>query len=146
MTLSADVQARIPASRLIQLTNLTSGPQISLTQSVLDAAIADAKADFAAYTKLAYDEANTQHTPVGVAGVLYYLSRRKGLDVKVLGDEWYTLLERFGVSNVIPASNCPYTSSTEPSGMRPDMDRERFSDFVPLPPRQTSTTRQQNNS
>lgn len=143
MTLSADVQARVPTSRLIQLTNLTSGPQAAITQSVLNAAIADAENEFATYTKLLYDETNPQHTPIGVAGVLYYLCKRKGLkEAEALKNEWYELLARFGVAGVVPATNCPYTASTEPAGMRPDMDRQRFNDTVPLPPKTLSPSRQ----
>lgn len=144
MTLSADVQARVPASRLVQLTNLTSGPTAVLTQAVLDAAIADTKAEFQTYTKILYDEANTQHTPVGVVGTLYYLAKRKGLrEADELRKEWYELLARFGVAGVIPATNCPYSPSVEPAGMLPDTDRQRFNDTVPLPPKTLSPSRQQ---
>lgn len=149
MSLSSDVQARIQASRLIQLTNLTSTAASVLTQAVLDAAIADCKAEFAAYVGVAYDETNTAHTPLGVRGTLYYLCWNKGLSEEAakLRVEWYDLMTRYaqtaGLKWFSPGSNVPYTPTTEPAGMRPDTDRARFDDVVPQAPRQWSSTRRQ---
>lgn len=150
MTLSADVQARVPTSRLIQLTNLTSAPTSSITSSVLDAAIADAKAEFKAYIGVDYDEANAQHTPVGVVGTLYWLTFNKGMreEAEQYRVKWYELMDRYaktaGLRWFSPGSNVPYTPSTEQTGIKPDMDRSRFRDVVPRPPTSFTLDRREN--
>lgn len=154
MSLSTAIQARVPASRLIQLTNLTSAPTSSINSTVLDAAIADAEAEFAVYTGVTFDESSSTHTPMGVKGALYYLIKNKNLtdEAEKLRVEWYDLMDKFAATQstgrrwVSPGSNVPYTSTTETAGFPPDTDRSRFNDVVPRPPTSLSPTRQIDNT
>lgn len=147
MTLAADVQNRIPQSRLIQLTNLASTPASTVNAAVLGYAVADAENEFASFTGVAYDETNLQHTTIGITGVMFKLCENRGLteEAEAYRKRWYELLWRFaktsGLKWFAPGSNVPYSPTTEPSGMRPDADRSRFDDLVPLPPKQFSVTR-----
>lgn len=151
MTLAQDVTNRIPPSRLVQLTNHTpEGTSAGTVDSaVLGYAVADAKAEFARVSGIAYDESLANHVPLGVEGTMCYLMQRKGFGAEARSalEAWQAALKRFGESEVTgqrwfsPGTNAPYTSTIADAGERPDADRSRFDGLVPRPPTALGTRR-----
>ncbi len=143
MALSDEVKTRVGATLLIQLTNQNTPGSGSIDDTVLDAAAADAEAEFAIETGVAYDNSIASHVMAGVKGTLYFLhefieaspasqDRRK--------TRWFQLLSKIagtvgGERRIIPSSDSPLEPSVQVDGSRPDFDRTRWDDIVPnMPP------------
>ena len=136
-TLSAEVQLRVSASILIQLTN-ADAPGGSIDTTVLDAAVADAEAEFFLETGIALNTSVASHVMAGVKGVLFYLHDYKTLDTAAIQSarkQWQNRLRLIdqtlgGGVRVSPSSSSPLEESTQTDGTRPDFDRENFRDGV----------------
>ena len=144
MTLATDVQARIPESRLRQLTNPGDPTATSTDATVLGLAATDISADFEVHTGVVYDGTVATHLSVAVDGVLaklYQWTEGPG----GVGDKRYeAFVERCialgkvtGRDRIVPSTNSPLTVRPEnPSGeeVYPDSERDNFRKLVPGAP------------
>lgn len=142
MSLNTNVTGRVSDQLLIELTNQGDISATSVKTSVLDFAVADAQGEFLTQVGKAYDDSDSSHVPVGVDGVMYYLTTYTGQVTAKLD----TLRTRFfrgmgalattqgAERRVLPQTTSTAEPSTERSGRRPDHDRERWGGFVPNAP------------
>jgi len=139
VSLSSEVQARIPASTLRELTNQGSTGVVAINTTVLDAAAADAAAEFELEVGLTFDATDARHVAAGVQGVLYYLHLCAGPPKRELADalreRWERAMAKLattlgGEARLLPRSGSTLDPTQERSGARPDHDRARWRDYV----------------
>ena len=128
--LATAVTNRINSPMLIALSNNDSSPPATTVNSArLLLACADALGKFEALTGIASDTSNFVHLSVLVGGVLYFLEMyksREGAMVSGHGRQFFlecqSLRER---ACLLPSTNSVLVPSSEQTGSRPDMDRDR---------------------
>ena len=140
MSLSDEVQTRTSEKLLIALTNQdVTGPALSINTDVLDAAVADAQAEFGIQVGVSYDNSIASHVAAGVKGVLYYLQEYTEAETAAQDKRrkrWFSLLSNLagtvgGEKRILPSSDSPLEPSTQQDDTRPDFDRSRWDDMVP---------------
>ncbi len=143
MALSDEVKTRVGASLLIQLTNQNTPGAGTIDDTVLDAAAADAEAEFSIETGVAYDNSIASHVMAGVKGTLFYLheyTEASSTAQERRKTRWFQLLSKIagtvgGERRILPDSNSPLEPSVQRDNTRPDFDRTRWDDVVPnMPP------------
>ena len=142
MTLQAAVQARLSTQKLVQLTNQDNLSATAINTTVLDAAVADAQAEFTDETNLTFDITDNRHLRVGVLGVQAYLEsyvNSQSQAYQELRREFERGLAKIAVSlgaerRLLPSSNNTTSPSVPRSGLKPEQDRTRWDDFVPRQP------------
>tara|TARA_R110000824_G_scaffold26620_2_gene91277 strand:+ start:275 stop:736 length:462 start_codon:yes stop_codon:yes gene_type:complete len=142
MTLSSEVQLRISSKKLIELTNQDNLSATTLNTTVLNAAIADSKAEITDETNLVFDDTKAQHIRVGVIGVQAYLqsyTNSQTTAYESLRREFERAMVKLGKNlgaekRLSPSSNNTTTPSTPLVGMRPEQDRTRWEAIVPRMP------------
>ena len=124
--LSAQVQVRIGADRLKQLTNYDA-TATTINTTVLEAACADAMGQFRYMAGLEPDNANYSHVAILIKGAQYYLESYKARDSqqiqffeKAFTRDCMGLRDKLWAS---PTSNSTLLQSSEKQNARPDMDR-----------------------
>jgi len=144
MTLRAAVELRVSEELLTSLTRQDQrGTGLAPDTDVLDAACADAIAEFAIETALTFDSSNSQHVWAGVKGALYYLHVYSATQKEVLSrlrTDWENALNKIARSlgaerRIMPRSSSVAQPSQRQSGFMPDDDRVRWNDMSPRPPR-----------
>jgi hypothetical protein len=147
MALIDTVQARIPASQLLQLT-YPDGGGVTPNLTILAEAVKASKGDFLGRVGVALDDTtpNEQHLSLGVRGVMFYLRSYKGLPVdaeKTERDAWHDSLYEFakiggGLTWVTPTTDSQLTPSGDTDDgsrlVRPRFDRHAFTDITPNAP------------
>lgn len=143
MPLTAEVIARIPNQRLVNLTNDLPGATV-INATILANAAADTEADLETCAGVAYDDNDPRLVAAGVRGVILYLLSYKGesrYEVKLT--EWRQFLTDklrlvTGNNRVRPRSSSRLTPAEEAPGgtiVRPWFDGEvGFGDLIPDPP------------
>jgi hypothetical protein len=141
MTLSAEVQARFSAQRLIELTNPDNAPATTIDSTRLNNAIADVGADFQIYAGVVLDDTNALHIAVGVQGVEAYLMMRQGVtseERNKLFDKWKERLKEMSKvgarDRILPQTTSTLEPSEERAGAKPFFDYQSMSDLVPDQP------------
>jgi len=133
------VEARVPTTRLAQLTNINSASAATVNDTVLELAVTDTEAAFKTYAQLDFDETDARHISVGVYGVLAILEANKGQDpdekrLAAWRDRCFELARttsRKRISPLVPAGLPPRVFANN----RPVFDPPRFADGQPaLPP------------
>ena len=143
MALSDRVQERLPAHRLVQLTNGNKSDN-SINTTLLGYATGDVEAMLEVYAGVAYDETDARIVAIAVQGVERLLARWKGQNERVdqMWDEWVQMVKNdlrrvTGNNRLRPkTSSLVYPTSENPSGntnQRPDIDRHgpQFDDVIP---------------
>ena len=139
MTLAAEVTTRLSTQRLVELTNPDDNSVTTVNATRLAAAIADAQADFARITGVAFDEADAEHVAAGVAGVVLYLYEFRGLPgtdfTERLRATWEARCRR--LARLLPRTTSLLTP-TDPDlaggPVRPAFDPSHLGDLRPRPP------------
>jgi len=140
MTLATEVQARYPATRLVQLTNPGDESGTTLDATILGYAATDVQADFEIYAGVEYDGTDARHVSVAVEGVmakLYQRTETPGSKADKLHDQYIERVRSLGKvtgrNRVTPTSSSVLTPTSEREGtetVRPDSDRPDFEDYV----------------
>ena len=153
MALADEVEARYPASRLIQLTNANDQEAVAIDATRMARAVTDVQADFLTYTATTYDNAEAQHVVVAVEGVVAKLGQRveaAGATADAKHDKYIERLEALaevtGRDRITPKSKSILTPTPERTGtetVRPDTDRPDYDDIIPDGPRTTIRDRRQ---
>ena len=142
MTLQTNVTTRISAALLIELTNQGDRTATTINTTVLDAAVADAQAEFLDEVGLAYDDTVAQHVRAGVMGVQYYLQSYLAIESEAFGrlrDRWQRTLGQLGRSlganrRIMPQTSAVTLPSTPVNNALPTQDKTRWRDYVPNMP------------
>jgi hypothetical protein len=142
MTLSSEVQARVSSQKLIELTNQDDRTATTIDTTILDAAIADAGAEFTDETNLNFDDSNARHIRVGIIGVLAYLESYVNMQTQAYKDlrqQFERAMAKIAVSlgaekRLLPSSKNTTTPSTPRVGQKPEQDRTRWDSIVPNMP------------
>jgi len=138
-TLATAVEARVPATRLVQLTNINDDSATTTNQATLELAVTDTQADFKTYTRVVFDDTDPRHIRLGIDGVLAFLEANRGQDAdqKRLAAwrdrcaEFATTTSGARVSPVV----APGLGPVAMPNARPTFDPTRFADGQPaLPP------------
>jgi phage gp36-like protein len=144
MALAAEVIARYPNSRLVQLTNPGDGSATTVDTTRLGYAVTDAQNEFEDIAGVAYDNSVSKHVTAAVQGVIAFLylgAESPGAAADKEYDRFIEMSERVaevtGRNRVKPTTSSILTPSSEQQGtetVRPDTDRENFDDLIPDPP------------
>lgn len=138
MALADRVTARIPATRLAQLTNPSErGSGQTTDTTTLGYAVDDVLADLRILAGLTYDDTDSRHVSVGVDGVVLKLQERTGAlygpaleTARAAWEKRVSALARVTSRNrITPTTNSPYTpTDPNPNGqtIRPPLDRSHF--------------------
>lgn len=138
-TLATAVQARIPETRLIQLTNINDDTATTVNTTILELAVDDTEADFKTYAMLDFDGTDARHIRLGIDGVLAFLEANRGQDAdqqrlaawRDRCAEFARTTSRKRISPLVPAGLPPRSFPNN----RPVFDPPRFADNQPaLPP------------
>lgn len=136
-------QARIPAQRRIDLTNVDSESASTENTTVSGAAETDAANEFLFKTGLAFDSTNSEHLTVGVKGLLHFLYDYRGLPkspaAQAAQKAWEDACDSFARTRGALAWIQPQTDSLlnptrDVSGGLPYFDRLNMGDLVPPSP------------
>jgi len=138
MSLSTAVTTRVPASRLIQLTNQGDRSASTVDSTRLAAAVADAEAEFYQLVGVVFDSSTAAHVPVGVAGVLYYLESWAAGETPAtegIRKRWHLACGRLARSlgadqPLIPQTLSPLEYDEDLPTRRPDNDRQAWGDVI----------------
>lgn len=140
MSLSTVVQARVAAEVLVQLTRQGDRSTETIDTDVLDAACADAQAEWLLETGVTFDSSVASHAALGWVGALYYLHSYSvaGADQAAV-DKLRTRWER-GLSKIarllgadmplLAQTSSPLEAEVEPSTRRADNDRGAWDDYM----------------
>jgi hypothetical protein len=139
-TLSTEIQNRLSSQLLVELTNPDDKSAETIDTDRLNAAIADAQAEFQVYCGVTYDNTVAVHTMAGIHGVIYYLHLYMGAfteEVDKYERRWRNALDQAalvtGRNRILPDSTSVLTPTPEQEStevVRPDMDRPNFDDLV----------------
>jgi len=144
MALAAEVTARYPGSRLIQLTNPGDQSAAAVDATVLGLAVTDVQADFEIIAGIEYDNSEARHVSVAVWGVIAKLagwSEAAGSTGVKLHEAWIERLEQ--LAKVTGRDRVPVTTSSQVTPtderqttetVRPWSDHPHFDDLVARPP------------
>lgn len=94
MSLRTVVEARVSAQRLIELTNPNLAPASALDSTRLDAACADAAAEFEVYCGATFDDADARHISPAVDLVILTLQERGAAHVDGLSAQREKIIKR----------------------------------------------------
>jgi hypothetical protein len=142
-TLATAVQARIPETRLIQLTNINSDSATTVNTTILEYAVTDTEADFKTYAMVDFDSTDARHIRLGIDGVLAFLEANRGQDAdqnrlaawRDRCAEFAKTTSRARVSPVV----APGLPPVPMPNARPTFDPTRFADTQPgFPPTRSS--------
>ena len=140
MALIDEVKSRIPAQKLVELTNVDDINPTTVNDTRLGKAIDDAEADFEVHTGVVYDNDVAKHVNAVVIGVVRKLQLDKLESSAVKHhDAWVKSLERLrlvtGNNRIKPKSSSKLQPAKEaPNGeiVRPHFDVEDgFGDIIP---------------
>lgn len=144
MALAAEVTARYPSARLIQLTNPGDQSAAAVDATVLGLAATDVEADFEVYAGVEYDNSEARHVSVAVWGVISKLaqwSEATGATAIALNDAWIERLEALakvtGRDRIALSTSSLLTPTTEKPGtddVPPWSDYPHFEDLRPEAP------------
>jgi hypothetical protein len=137
-TLATAVQARIPATRLVQLTNINDDSATTTNTTILEYAVDDTTADFKTYAMVVFDSSDARHIRLGIDGVLAFLEANRGQDAdqKRLAAwrdrcaEFAKTTSRARVSPLVAPGLPPVSTPNA----RPTFDPTRFADGQPAFP------------
>ena len=141
MSLLGDaVTARDTAGRLVNLTNASSSSGRAATtvnDTVLQAAVADASAEFKTKAGVTFDGTDAQHLQIAVPGVWAFLALWKGQEgAKDQMAKFVESCEDFRAtganSRIVPAA--ANVRNADGSQREPYFDDSRFRDLSPVPP------------
>lgn len=137
-TLATAVQARIPETRLIQLTNINDDSATTVNTDKLELAVTDTEADFATYAELVFDPTNARHIRLGVDGVLAFLEANRGQDadqqrLAAWRDRCAEFAKTTSRARISPRVTPGLPPTTYPNS-RPGFDPSRFDGPSPLAP------------
>ncbi|RKY16667.1 MAG: hypothetical protein DRQ55_17535 [Planctomycetota bacterium] len=145
MTLATEVQARYPATRLVQLTNAGEENATVVDATILGLAATDASAEFQEIAGVAYDGSEAIHVRAAVKGVialLYKWAEAPGTTADKLYEEFQQACESVarvtGRNRITPTTTSVLTPSDERQDqetVRPDTDRPNYDDLIPDPPK-----------
>ena len=145
MALAAEVIARYPSSRLIQLTRQSNQSGSSINTTILGLAVDDVEADFQIIAGVEYDNSDARHVGVAVEGVIAKLARRAeaaGNTSEALHDAYLERLGQLakvtGRDRIMPKTKSPYTVTSErdrEETPRPWDDWPNYDDIQVNPPR-----------
>ena len=138
MALADDVQNRVSANLLRELTNQGDTSATTVNTTVLGYAAADAAGEFLVETGLTLDTSKAQHVAAGVIGVLYYLYSYSGIETSTATkqrEQWYRWLSKIdstegGGRRLLPSTTSKLSPTEEREGARPDFERSRFSEYT----------------
>jgi hypothetical protein len=141
MSLSAEVQSRYPAQRLVELTNPGSITATTVNTTILGLAATDVEADFQIVAGIAYDGTDARHVKTAVEGVVLRLMEWLAVGTKAaetIQGRWKQRLEDLAK---VTGRDRPHFQTTSdltpseevPSGetVRPKFDPEAFRGYVP---------------
>lgn len=147
MSLIEEVKKRIPAQRLIQLTNTDNTNASTIDDDVLELACDDTSKNFTEAVGVDYDNDNPTHLANIVDGVLITLMKwaeRWNKAMQEMEDRWYEKLNKLRLSiggnvRLSPQTNSQLTPSDDKRGqtittVRPDFDSSKFDSLKPNPP------------
>lgn len=137
-TLATAVQARIPETRLIQLTNINDDSATTVNTTILELAVDDTEADFKTYAMLDFDGTDARHIRLGVDGVLAFLEANRGQDadqnrLAAWRDRCAEFAKTTSRARISPRVTPGLPPTTYPNS-RPGFDPSRFDGPSPLPP------------
>lgn len=115
MSLTDEVQARVPTKRLAQLTQPPGSALSTVNTAVLVQACTDVEADFELFGQVTFDVTKATHVAVAVRGVLTKLQLYKGTQgagwaetqQKLWKDELQVLRSRAGIPTTSSAVRTP---------------------------------------
>jgi hypothetical protein len=139
MGLADEFKNRVSLSRQVTLTNPDKMEATTVDSSRLALAVADVQADFEIYCGTVYSDTDARHVSTGVEGVEFKLMMRMiGADPDAIRKAWHERLHALalvtGRNRIVPATDSILTPSPEQIGteeVRPDLDREKFDQFIP---------------
>jgi hypothetical protein len=143
MALSDEVKGRYPSNLLIELTNQGDTTAITINDTVLGYAAADAEGEFKVETGLTFDATKAAHVACCTAGTLFYLYSYSGIETSTAQKERQRF-ERFlakidattgAGKRIHPTTTSTLSPTAERAGSKPDMERSRFSQMTPRMPR-----------
>lgn len=137
MALSDEVQGRVNAQLLRELTRHGQTSPTSVDTTILGYACTDAAAEFGVLVGVDYDNTNAEHVAAAIDGVLYYLHRYTGLQGEALRNHreaWERNCRRLAFTRGSRRRIAPFTDSvlepsTKRSGARPFDDPTRWTDY-----------------
>jgi len=144
MALAAEVTARYPSARLIQLTRPGTQTATTVDATLLGKACTDVEADFEIIAGIAYDNSDARHVSVAVWGVVSKLaqwSEAAGSTAIALADAWVERLEQLakvtGRNRMVPKTKSVYTHTSEQQDAEtvvPWDDWTNYDDLIPKDP------------
>lgn len=137
-TLATAVQARIPETRLIQLTNINDDSATTVNTTILELAVDDTEADFKTYAMLDFDGTDARHIRLGIDGVLAFLEANRGQDadqnrLAAWRDRCAEFAKTTSRARISPRVTPGLPPTTYPNS-RPGFDPSRFDGPSPLAP------------
>lgn len=137
-TLATAVQARIPETRLIQLTNINDDSATTVNTTTLELAVDDTEADFKTYAMLDFDGTDARHIRLGIDGVLAFLEANRGQDadqnrLAAWRDRCAEFAKTTSRARISPRVTPGLPPTTYPNS-RPGFDPSRFDGPSPLAP------------
>ena len=143
MALADDVQNRVSANLLRELTNQGDTTATTTNTTLLGYAVSDATGEFLVETGMALDTTKAQHVAAGVVGVLYYLYSYSGIESSTATkqrEQWYRWLSKIDSTEgagrrLHPTTTSKLTPVDQLLGSKPDMGRTRFSEYTMNMPR-----------
>jgi hypothetical protein len=141
MTLSTDVQDRVPSAILVGLTNPRGGAApTSIGSTLLTQACTSIEAWFGTYAQEAYDSSVPIHVEVAVKGVVALLKRWGAGEYALATEDWAafkseceTVKNTRARARIEPATTSELTPSDEVVNgeVRPFADRTRWAGYLP---------------
>lgn len=144
--LTAAVQARVPADRLVQLTNKNDRTATTIDTTILATAADDAVAEFEIKAGRTFDDTDARHIRLVVPGVVAFLrsyNHQEAADAAQAINSFAKRCEEFRKTDVNARVLATGTRGVGPSPdvdaegaeRRPEFDAPRFVDLDVNPPR-----------
>lgn len=118
MALSTEVTDRIDPTHLANITRFVRVDPMTIDTTKLDKAVADIEAEFVLHANVEFDDTNTVHVAVGVAGVVLLLEHRKHQNPASA-----SAFETWRNDHLIPVKRISFANRIVPkatTGMRPE--------------------------